>query len=85
MCCCRSRCSAWSARVAVEVSLPSVEPIAIRRQPSKGIKTKIFYTAYQGNFYGIAVSEESPIHELKDLKGKRIGVTSMNSGGAPVA
>jgi NitT/TauT family transport system substrate-binding protein len=78
-------CVQQTATGAVDVSLPSVEPIAIGRQPSKGIKTKIFYTAYQGNIYGIAVPEDSPIRELRDLKGKRIGVTSMTSGGAPVA
>ena len=78
-------CVQQTATGAVDVSLPSVEPIAIGRQPSKGIKTKIFYTAYQGNIYGIAVPDDSPIRELKDLKGKRIGVTSMTSGGAPVA
>src|SRR5919199_788300 len=78
-------CVQQTATGGVDVSLPSVEPIAIGRQPSKGIKTKIFYTAYQGNIYGIAVPDDSPIRELKDLKGKRIGVTSMTSGGAPVA
>jgi NitT/TauT family transport system substrate-binding protein len=78
-------CVQQTATGGVDVSLPSVEPIAIGRQPSKGIKTKIFYTAYQGNIYGIAVPEESPIRELKDLRGKKIGVTSMTSGGAPVA
>ena len=78
-------CVQQTATGGVDVSLPSVEPIAIGRQPSKGIKTKIFYTAYQGNIYGIAVPVDSPIRELRDLKGKRIGVTSMTSGGAPVA
>jgi NitT/TauT family transport system substrate-binding protein len=78
-------CIQQTATGALDVSLPSVEPIAIGRQPSKGIKTKIFYTAYQGNIYGIAVLQDSPIRELKDLKGKRIGVTSMTSGGVPVA
>ena len=78
-------CVQQAATGAVDVSLPSVEPIAIGRQPSKGVKTKIFYTAYQGNIYGIAVPEDSPIRELQDLKGKKIGVTSMDSGGVPVA
>lgn len=64
-------------------SLPSVEPLAIIRP--QGIKAKVFYTAYQGNIYGIAVPAESPVRELKDLKGKRIGVISMASGGVLVA
>src|SRR5947209_3660545 len=33
-------------------SLPSVEPLVTIR--SQGVKAKFFYTAYQGNIYGIA-------------------------------
>jgi NitT/TauT family transport system substrate-binding protein len=65
------------------VALPSVEPLAIAR--AQGIKAKIFYTAYQGNIYGIAVPQESGIQKISDLKGKTIGVISMGSGGVPVA
>ncbi|HEY6909757.1 MAG TPA: ABC transporter substrate-binding protein [Myxococcales bacterium] len=67
----------------VPYSLPSVEPLAPARV--QGVKGKIFYTAYQGNIYGIAVPRESAIKSLKDLKGKKIGVASMASGGVPVA
>jgi NitT/TauT family transport system substrate-binding protein len=64
-------------------SLPSIEPLPAAIQ--QGVKAKIFYTAYQGNIYGIAVPKESPIRSIKDLKGKKIGVASMGSGGVPVA
>lgn len=64
-------------------SLPSIEPLAPAR--AQGVKGKIFYTAYQGNIYGIAVPKESAVKSLKDLKGKKIGVASMGSGGVPVA
>ena len=64
-------------------SLPSIEPIPAARQ--QGVKAKIFYTAYQGNIYGLAVPKESAIQSVKDLKGKKIGVASMGSGGVPVA
>jgi NitT/TauT family transport system substrate-binding protein len=67
----------------VPYSLPSVEPLAPARV--QGVKGKIFYTAYQGNIYGIAVPKDSPVQSLKDLKGKKIGVASMSSGGVPVA
>jgi NitT/TauT family transport system substrate-binding protein len=67
----------------VPYSLPSVEPLAPARV--QGVKGKIFYTAYQGNIYGIAVPRDSAIKSLKDLKGKKIGVASMSSGGVPVA
>jgi NitT/TauT family transport system substrate-binding protein len=67
----------------VNYSLPSVEPVAIIR--AQGVKAKIFYTAYQGNIYGIAVPEQSPIKSITDLKGKSIGVTSMASAGVIIA
>jgi NitT/TauT family transport system substrate-binding protein len=63
-------------------ALASVEPLAIMGQDAA---LKIFYTAYQGNIYGLAVPEDSPVHAVADLRGKRIGVTSMSSGGVIVA
>jgi NitT/TauT family transport system substrate-binding protein len=67
----------------VEFSLPSVEPLAIGRP--QGIKAKVFYTAYQGNIYGIAVPVDSPVQKMADLRGKKIGVISMASAGVIVA
>ena len=64
-------------------ALPSIEPVAIIRP--QGIKMKNFYTAYQGNIYGIAVPADSPVKTFTDLKGKRIGVTSMASAGVIIA
>src|SRR5262249_37357871 len=40
-------------------SLPSIEPLAIIR--TQGVKMKNYYTAYQGNIYGVAVPVDSPI------------------------
>jgi NitT/TauT family transport system substrate-binding protein len=67
----------------VQISLPSVEPLAIIRP--QGVKAKFFYTAYQGNIYGIAVPADSPVKTMADLKGKKIGVTSMASAGVVLA
>src|SRR5262249_10216647 len=67
----------------VAYSLPSIEPLAIIRP--QGVKAKNFYTAYQGNIYGIAVPENSPVKSFADLKGRNIGVTSMASGGVIIA
>jgi NitT/TauT family transport system substrate-binding protein len=64
-------------------SLPSVEPLAIIHP--QGVNAKIFYTAYQGNIYGIDVMADSPIKSFKDLKGKKIGVQSMGSAGVIIA
>jgi NitT/TauT family transport system substrate-binding protein len=67
----------------IPYSLPSIEPLAIIRP--QGVKVKNYYTAYQGNIYGIAVPVDSPIKTFADLKGKSIGVTSMASAGVIVA
>jgi NitT/TauT family transport system substrate-binding protein len=67
----------------VAYSLPSIEPLAIIRL--QGVKAKNYYTAYQGNIYGIMVPADSPVQRFTDLKGKRIGVTSMASAGVIIA
>jgi len=67
----------------VDYGLPSIEPVAIIRP--QGVKIKNFYTAYQGNIYGIAVPVDSPVKSFAELKGKRIGVTSMASAGVIIA
>ncbi|MFI4987817.1 MAG: ABC transporter substrate-binding protein [Alphaproteobacteria bacterium] len=64
-------------------ALPSVEPLITIR--GEGVKAKVFYTAYQGNIYGLAVPADSPVTEINQLKGKKIGVQSMASAGVPVA
>jgi NitT/TauT family transport system substrate-binding protein len=76
-------CVKTVATKEVMFSLPSVEPLAIIRP--QGVKAKVFYTAYQGNIYGIAVPKSSPIKTMQDLKGKSIGVISMASAGVIVA
>jgi NitT/TauT family transport system substrate-binding protein len=67
----------------VDFSLPSVEPLAIGRP--QGVRGRVFYTAYQGNIYGIAVPADSPIRKIADLRGKKVGVISMGSAGVIVA
>jgi NitT/TauT family transport system substrate-binding protein len=62
---------------------PSVEPLASFRP--QGVLAKVIYTAYQGNIYGFAVPDDSPITSVKEIKGKTIGVQSMASAGLPVA
>ena len=76
-------CVKLVATKELQASLPSVEPLAIIRP--QGVKAKFFYTAYQANIYGIAVPEASPVKSIADLKGKKIGVTSMASAGVIVA
>jgi len=67
----------------VNYALPSIEPVAIIHP--QGVNIKNFYTAYQGNIYGIAVPADSPVKRFTDLKGKNIGVISMASAGVVIA
>jgi NitT/TauT family transport system substrate-binding protein len=76
-------CTKTVATREIAFALPSVEPLAAARP--QGVKAKIFYTAYQGNIYGIAVPANSPVQKMTDLKGKNIGVISMGSAGVQIA
>jgi NitT/TauT family transport system substrate-binding protein len=67
----------------VNYALPSIEPLAIIRP--QGVHALNFYTAYQGNIYGIMLPENSSAKSFADLKGKTIGVTSMASAGVIIA
>jgi NitT/TauT family transport system substrate-binding protein len=67
----------------VLVAVPSAEPVAILQLT--GVRTEIFYTAFRRNIFGLAVPADSAIKSYKDLKDKRIGVTSMASAGVVVA
>ena len=78
-----SDCIKFVATGEVDYAIASVEPLPIIR--AQGVKAKIFYTAYQGYVYGIAVPQDSPIQRFADLRGKSIGVTAMGSAGVIVA
>jgi NitT/TauT family transport system substrate-binding protein len=78
-----TECVKFVARKELSYALPSVEPLAIIRP--QGVKARIFYTAYQGFTYGLAVPQNSPIESIAALKGKSIGVFSMGSAGVVVA
>src|SRR5690242_17014057 len=51
-------CTKLVATGDLPFALPSVEPLVTLR--TQGVKAKVFYTAYQGNIYGIAVPTDSP-------------------------
>jgi NitT/TauT family transport system substrate-binding protein len=58
---------------------PAIEPLPAAR--IQGVKAKTYYTASQGNQFGIAVPANSAIEKISDLKGKTIGLISMGSAG----
>jgi NitT/TauT family transport system substrate-binding protein len=63
---------------AIPFAVAAVEPLAVARL--QDVKAKIYYTAYQGNIFGLAVPADSPIQKISDLKGKKIGVIAMGGG-----
>lgn len=60
-------------------------PEAVTVFASKGGQVSYYYTAFNRNMFGIAVADKSPVQSYADLKGKRIGVTSMSSVGVVIA
>jgi len=73
-----SDCVKAVATREITFALAAVEPHAAAVQ--QGIKIKTFYTAYQGNIFGLAVPADSSIYKVGDMKGKTIGVISMGGG-----
>ncbi len=72
-------CAKYVATGQFRYAMPSIEPlVGLHLQ---GVDARIFYTVCEGTNYGIAVPDDSPIHTIADLKGKRIGVTSLSSVG----
>jgi len=63
---------------AIPFAVAAMEPLAVARL--QGVKAKIYYTAYQGNIFGLAVPADSPVQQITQLKGKRIGVIAMGGG-----
>lgn len=72
-------CAKYLATRQFDTAQFSIEQIIAMRL--QGVRMTTFYTFSQGNVYGIAVPQDSAIKTLSDLKGKRIGVTSMSSVG----
>ena len=62
-------------------TMATVEPLIIGKQ--KGGKVVAIYNHSRAPIYTIAVEADSPIKQLEDLKGKRIGVLSLSSGAVP--
>jgi NitT/TauT family transport system substrate-binding protein len=62
----------------IPFALAALEPKAVAHL--QGVRTKTFYTAYQGNIYQLAVPADSSLHDIADLRGKTIGVISLGGG-----
>ncbi|WP_137390948.1 ABC transporter substrate-binding protein [Rhodoligotrophos defluvii] len=76
-------CARNVATGEIDAAVAAPEPIAVLR--TQGVDLKVFYTAYRRNIFGLAVPQSSDIQTYNDLRGKKIGVTSMSSVGVIIA
>lgn len=69
----------------VLIGWPNADPIILSNDPGKDpLPVKMFYNSLRTTIWEFAVPEDSAIRELKDLKGKRMGVFGMTSGNIPI-
>ena len=62
-------------------TMATVEPLIIGKQ--KGAKLVAIYNHVREPIYTVAVTTDSPIKTLAEVKGKRLGVLSLSSGAVP--
>ncbi|MEN9885872.1 MAG: hypothetical protein RL758_450 [Pseudomonadota bacterium] len=59
----------------------SMEPLVVARQPGKqNFPLKFVYNYLRNSVWEFAVTADSPVRSMADLKGKTIGVVSLGSG-----
>ncbi|MBI1737341.1 MAG: ABC transporter substrate-binding protein [Candidatus Rokubacteria bacterium] len=68
---------------AGNLQVVSVGPEVVLISREKGVKIRAFYVQARENIFRIVVPADSPIKEIKDLKGKTVGVPSLASGSVP--
>ncbi len=69
----------------VQVGYPNPDVLMISRQPGKDpLPLKYFYNATRESAWEFIVLADSPVRELKDLKGKKIGVGALTFGNIPI-
>lgn len=69
----------------VHIGYPNPDVLMISRQPGKDpLPIKYFYNATRESAWEFIVPADSPIRELKDLKGKKIGVGALTFGNIPI-
>ena len=58
-------------------------PAQVLNGLAAGEATKSFYTAYQGHVYQFAAPADSPYKKISDLKGQKIGISTVAGGQYP--
>ncbi len=65
-----------------DISLMTFEPTILGYE--KGIRGKILLSIYSKLIYKVGLPDPSPVKEMKDLKGKTIGVSNLGSSALPI-
>jgi len=69
----------------VTVGYPNPDVLLISRQPGKDpLPIKYFYNATRESAWEFIVPSDSAIRELKDLKGKKVGIGALTFGNVPI-
>ena len=70
---------------SIQIGFPTLDVLMIARQPGRDyMPLKFFYNMTRTSIYEVVVLETSPIRQLADLKGKKIGVGALSWGNIPI-
>ena len=69
----------------VHVGYPNPDVLILSRQPGKDpLPIKYFYNATRESAWEFVVPADSPIKDLKDLNGKKLGIGALTFGNVPI-
>jgi NitT/TauT family transport system substrate-binding protein len=74
------------ANKSVLIGFPTADVMVIARQPGRDyLPLKFFYNMTRTSIYEVVVLDNSPVKQLSDLRGKKIGVGGLTWGSIPIA
>jgi NitT/TauT family transport system substrate-binding protein len=72
--------ASYKAVATKQADMAMTQPAQVLNGQALGEKIVSFYTAYQGHVYQFATPESSPYKKIADLKGQKIGISSVAGG-----
>lgn len=70
---------------SIQIGFPTLDVLMIARQPGRDyMPLKFFYNMTRTSIYEVVVVDGSPLRQLTDLKGKKIGVGALSWGQVPI-
>lgn len=75
--------AAYKAIVTGQVDYGFCQPAQVLNGLAIGEQTKSFYTSYQGHVYQFATLADGPYKRIADLKGQKIGISTLAGGQYP--